>query len=83
VSNSYLFLQGIYIPANRVKIMQLVIFSDYDTHLHILLNSVVFVGGLRRWYNPPWFTEKVPSTRYDPTVLREAFERVSYSCLIH
>ncbi|KAF5960509.1 hypothetical protein HYC85_001718 [Camellia sinensis] len=32
-------------------------------------------GGLRRWYNPPWFPEQVPSTPYDPLVLREAFEK--------
>ncbi|CAJ2640311.1 unnamed protein product [Trifolium pratense] len=30
----------------------------------------------RRWYNPPWFNEAViPSTPYDPIVLRKAFER--------
>lgn len=33
-------------------------------------------GGLRRWYNPPWFLECIPSTPYDPLVLREAFEKV-------
>ncbi|KAG4920133.1 hypothetical protein JHK82_049088 [Glycine max] len=32
-------------------------------------------GGLRRWYNPPWFSEDIPSTPYDPTLLRETFER--------
>ncbi|KAK7379472.1 hypothetical protein VNO80_04933 [Phaseolus coccineus] len=32
-------------------------------------------GGLRRWYNPPWFTEDIPSTPYDPILLRETFER--------
>ncbi|QCD98655.1 asparagine synthase [Vigna unguiculata] len=32
-------------------------------------------GGLRRWYNPTWFSENVPSTPYDPIVLRETFER--------
>ncbi|GLJ11303.1 hypothetical protein SUGI_0151460 [Cryptomeria japonica] len=31
-------------------------------------------GGLRRWYNPLWFSEKIPSTPYDPLVLRRAFE---------
>ncbi|KAK9279723.1 hypothetical protein L1049_013405 [Liquidambar formosana] len=31
-------------------------------------------GGLRRWYNPPWFSEAIPSTPYDPLVLRRAFE---------
>jgi hypothetical protein len=34
-----------------------------------------FLGALRRWYNPPWFSEVVPSTPYDPLVLREAFEK--------
>jgi len=33
-------------------------------------------GGLRRWYNPPWFCEAIPSTPYDPLVLRRAFEKV-------
>uniref|UniRef100_Q4AC05 Asparagine synthetase [glutamine-hydrolyzing] n=1 Tax=Brassica campestris TaxID=3711 RepID=Q4AC05_BRACM len=32
-------------------------------------------GGLRRWYNPPWFSELVPSTPYDPLVLRDTFEK--------
>uniref|UniRef100_A0A0D3BEX1 asparagine synthase (glutamine-hydrolyzing) n=1 Tax=Brassica oleracea var. oleracea TaxID=109376 RepID=A0A0D3BEX1_BRAOL len=36
-------------------------------------------GGLRRWYNPPWYSELVPSTLpstpYDPLVLRNAFEQ--------
>ncbi|PRQ48753.1 putative asparagine synthase (glutamine-hydrolyzing) [Rosa chinensis] len=31
-------------------------------------------GGLRRWYNPQWFLEKIPSTPYDPIVLLQAFE---------
>ncbi|CAN0919603.1 Asparagine synthetase [glutamine-hydrolyzing] 3 [Linum grandiflorum] len=30
---------------------------------------------LRRWYNPPWYTEEVPSTPYNPLYLREAFEK--------
>ncbi|KAK4492098.1 hypothetical protein RD792_002895 [Penstemon davidsonii] len=29
---------------------------------------------LIRWYNPPWFSEAIPSTPYDPLVLRHAFE---------
>ncbi|PKA65143.1 Asparagine synthetase [glutamine-hydrolyzing] 2 [Apostasia shenzhenica] len=32
-------------------------------------------GGLRRWYNPPWFSERIPTTSYDPIVLRNAFEK--------
>ena len=35
------------------------------------------LGELRRWYNPPWFTEMVPSGSYDPLVLRNAFEKAS------
>lgn len=31
-------------------------------------------GGLRRWYNPPWFPEAIPSAPYEPLVLRRAFE---------
>ncbi|KAG6411924.1 hypothetical protein SASPL_124578 [Salvia splendens] len=31
-------------------------------------------GGLKRWYNPPWFSESIPSTPYEPLVLRRAFE---------
>lgn len=33
-------------------------------------------GGLRRWYNPPWFDEHIPSEPYDPLKLRAAFEKV-------
>jgi len=32
-------------------------------------------GGLRRWYNPPWFSECIPSTPYDPLLIRESFEK--------
>ncbi|XP_042494747.1 asparagine synthetase [glutamine-hydrolyzing] 2-like [Macadamia integrifolia] len=32
-------------------------------------------GELRRWYNPPWYSEHIPSTLYDPLVLRRAFEK--------
>ncbi|CAL0333140.1 unnamed protein product [Lupinus luteus] len=32
-------------------------------------------GGLKRWYTPPWFSEQIPSTPYDPMVLRETFEK--------
>lgn len=31
-------------------------------------------GALRRWYNPPWFSESIPSAPYDPLVLRHALE---------
>eukprot|EP00261_Vitis_vinifera_P034595 XP_019075838.1 PREDICTED: asparagine synthetase [glutamine-hydrolyzing]-like isoform X1 [Vitis vinifera] len=31
-------------------------------------------GGFKRWYNPPWFSEAIPSAPYDPLVLRRAFE---------
>ncbi|KAG8076290.1 hypothetical protein GUJ93_ZPchr0006g45468 [Zizania palustris] len=33
------------------------------------------LGGLRRWYNPPWFSESIPSTSYDPLHLRQSFEK--------
>ncbi|KAL8115230.1 hypothetical protein AgCh_021894 [Apium graveolens] len=33
-------------------------------------------GGLKRWYNPPWFSEAIPSAPYDPLVLRNAFENL-------
>lgn len=32
-------------------------------------------GALRRWYNPPWYLEDIPSTPYDPLLLRKAFEK--------
>lgn len=35
-------------------------------------------GGLKRWYNPPWFSETIPSMPYDPLVLRSAFESVNF-----
>ncbi|RRT79366.1 hypothetical protein B296_00024608 [Ensete ventricosum] len=38
-------------------------------------------GGIyRRWYNPPWYSEAIPSVPYDPLVLREAFEKVKTAC---
>ncbi|KAB2080804.1 hypothetical protein ES319_A05G091200v1 [Gossypium barbadense] len=30
--------------------------------------------GLRRWYNPLWFSDSIPSVPYDPFVLRHALE---------
>jgi len=33
----------------------------------------------RRWYNPPWFSEAIPSAPYDPLALRHAFEKVRYT----
>ncbi|RLN13644.1 asparagine synthetase [Panicum miliaceum] len=32
-------------------------------------------GALRRWYNPPWFSESIPSTPYNALLLREMFEK--------
>ncbi|CAI9109436.1 OLC1v1009257C1 [Oldenlandia corymbosa var. corymbosa] len=32
-------------------------------------------GDLRRWYNPVWYSEQIPSAPYDPLVLRNAFEK--------
>ncbi|KAK9168104.1 hypothetical protein Syun_000244 [Stephania yunnanensis] len=31
-------------------------------------------GGFRRWYNPQWMSSVIPSTPFDPLVLRRAFE---------
>ncbi|XP_048504536.1 asparagine synthetase [glutamine-hydrolyzing] 1 isoform X2 [Beta vulgaris subsp. vulgaris] len=31
-------------------------------------------GSFRRWYTPPWFSEAIPSTPYNPVILRRAFE---------
>lgn len=39
------------------------------------------VGGLRRWYNPPWFSELVPSNPYDPLAVRNTFEKVNSGAL--
>ncbi|XP_075494288.1 LOW QUALITY PROTEIN: asparagine synthetase [glutamine-hydrolyzing] 2-like [Primulina tabacum] len=32
-------------------------------------------GGLRRWYNPPWYSEHIPFAPYEPLVLHKAFEK--------
>eukprot|EP00850_Spirogloea_muscicola_P013740 SM000095S24954 [mRNA] locus=s95:165010:169190:+ [translate_table: standard] len=32
-------------------------------------------GGLRRWYNPPWWDEHIPSAPFDALALRAAFEK--------
>ncbi|KAK6923759.1 hypothetical protein RJ641_009959 [Dillenia turbinata] len=32
-------------------------------------------GRIRRRYNPPWYSESIPSTPYEPLLLREAFEK--------
>ncbi|TVU01342.1 hypothetical protein EJB05_53212 [Eragrostis curvula] len=40
-------------------------------HLYSSANN----GGFRRWYNPPWFSEAIPSVPYDPLALRKAFEK--------
>jgi asparagine synthase (glutamine-hydrolysing) len=32
-------------------------------------------GGFKRWYNPTWFSEAIPSVPYDPLALRKAFEK--------
>ncbi|XP_047324657.1 asparagine synthetase [glutamine-hydrolyzing] 1-like [Impatiens glandulifera] len=31
-------------------------------------------GAIRRWYNPPWFSDSIPTVPYDPLLLRRAFE---------
>ncbi|KVI11888.1 hypothetical protein Ccrd_009690 [Cynara cardunculus var. scolymus] len=32
------------------------------------------LGGFKRWYNPPWFSETIPLTPYDSIALRRALE---------
>jgi asparagine synthase (glutamine-hydrolysing) len=32
-------------------------------------------GELRRWYNPPWFSEQIPTEKLDLVLLRETLER--------
>ncbi|KAB1210253.1 Asparagine synthetase [glutamine-hydrolyzing] 3 [Morella rubra] len=39
-------------------------------------------GGLRRWYNPTWYSEDIPSTPYDPLLLRETFEKAHSKLLL-
>ncbi|KAL0847343.1 hypothetical protein Bca101_020589 [Brassica carinata] len=31
-------------------------------------------GGFKQWYNPPWFSESIPSMPYEPLAIRSAFE---------
>lgn len=45
------------------------------------MERTFLVGGLRRWYNPPWFSELVPSTPYDPLLVRNTFEKVNSGVL--
>lgn len=56
-------------------------FNDDCEHFEVFPPGHLYsskTGGLRRWYNPPWFNESIPSTPYDPLVLRHAFENVRY-----
>ncbi|KAK2980258.1 hypothetical protein RJ640_008926 [Escallonia rubra] len=47
-----------------------------ELHTKYALHSrMLSTGELRRWYNPSWFSEHIPSTPYDPLVLRQAFEK--------
>ncbi|KAK8279408.1 hypothetical protein V6Z11_D09G109100 [Gossypium hirsutum] len=39
-------------------------------------------GGFRRWYNPPWFSEAIPSVPYDPLVLRLLAYGLYQICLL-
>lgn len=85
VSSLWLSLQATSIQVNKV----LYYYYYYTIKLNLrhflrfvvsFENCVYLVGGLRRWYNPPWYSELVPSTLpstpYDPLVLRNAFEQV-------
>lgn len=31
-------------------------------------------GDIRQWYNPPWYSDPIPSAPYDPLLLRSKFE---------
>ncbi|XP_076935516.1 asparagine synthetase [glutamine-hydrolyzing]-like [Bidens hawaiensis] len=51
--------------------------NDACEHFEVFPSGHLYsskTGGFRRWYNPPWFSETIPSTPYDPLVLRRAFE---------
>lgn len=48
----------------------------------MIMNLKYSSGGLRRWYNPPWFSECTPSAPYDALALREAFEKACADSLL-
>uniref|UniRef100_Q9LKQ9 Asparagine synthetase [glutamine-hydrolyzing] n=1 Tax=Helianthus annuus TaxID=4232 RepID=Q9LKQ9_HELAN len=51
--------------------------NDDCEHFEVFLAGHLYsskIRGFRRWYNLPWFSESIPSTPYDPLVLRCAFE---------
>nr|GEV68245.1 putative transcription elongation factor SPT5 homolog 1 [Tanacetum cinerariifolium] len=49
---------------------------NYDTISSLCSNKVDGTSiKIRRWYNPPWYSEPIPSTSYDPLVLHHAFEK--------
>lgn len=87
VSSLWLSLQATSIQVN--KVLYYYYYYTIKLNLRHFLRFVVsfescvyLVGGLRRWYNPPWYSELVPSTPYDPLVLRNAFEQVILKCSV-
>ncbi|KAL1066732.1 hypothetical protein V6Z11_D12G080700 [Gossypium hirsutum] len=65
------FLPGHIYSSKQVSFL----FPSVPFSAFYLLHSQMSAGALRRWYNPPWYSEKIPSTPYNPKVLREAFEK--------
>ncbi|KAJ4786810.1 Asparagine synthetase [glutamine-hydrolyzing] [Rhynchospora pubera] len=52
--------------------------NDACEHFEIFPPGHLFSSkeaAFNRWYNPPWYTESIPSTPYDPRTLRKAFEK--------
>jgi hypothetical protein len=39
-------------------------------------------GEFRRYYNPQWFPESIPTAPYDALLLRKAFEKVRSGYLL-
>lgn len=53
--------------------------SSWMKTVNLIIGSLILLatGGLRRYYNPQWFSETfVPETPYQPLELRSAFEKV-------
>ncbi|XP_035846576.1 asparagine synthetase [glutamine-hydrolyzing] isoform X2 [Helianthus annuus] len=51
--------------------------NDECEHFEVFPPGHLFsskTGGFKRWYNPPWFNETIPSAPYDPIALRHALE---------
>jgi hypothetical protein len=73
----YTFIPEIHLHTLKAKIVH-----QYVANIHLfclLICSLTYdpLGSLRRWYNPPWFSESIPSAPYDPLLIRESFEKVA------